>query len=146
MRITRGNLRKIIKEALEYRRKPQRTPHEEEIIQMAKQMNPQEDYDWDYHDFEEARKAIADFKAGKEMPEITHPSYYRAYKREVELAAMEKQMRRELDRQIANFTPEEIARAEANLSKKWAVVKKRKTRRKNESKPPKVASAHPPRV
>ena len=108
-------------------RKPQRTPHEEEIIQMAKQMNPQEDYDWDYHDFEEARKAIADFKAGKEMPEITHPSYYRAYKREVELAAMEKQMRRELDRQIANFTPEERARAEANpISIKQLAAKIRK--------------------
>ena len=108
-------------------RKPQRTPHEEEIIQMAKQMNPQEDYDWDYHDFEEARQAIADFKAGKEMPEITHPSYYRAYKREVELAAIEKQMRRELDRQIANYTPEDRARLKANpISIKQLAAKIRK--------------------
>jgi len=96
-------------------RKPQRTPREEELIQMAKQMqDPDEDYDWDYHDFEEARKAVADFKAGKEMPEITHPSYYRAYKHSAELDAMEKQMSREVDRQIANLTPEERARLEAN--------------------------------
>ena len=95
-------------------RKPQRTPREEELIQMAKQMYPEEDYDWDYHDFEEARRGGDDFRAGKEMPEITHPSYYRTYKHSAELDAMEKQMSREVDRQIANLTPEERARLEAN--------------------------------
>jgi hypothetical protein len=82
---------------------------------MAKQMqDPDEDYDYDYHDFEEARKGGDDFRAGKEMPEITHPSYYRSYKKEEELAAMERQMSGELDDQIASYTPEEIAYADAN--------------------------------
>jgi hypothetical protein len=118
MKITRSQLKQLIKEELssvsEHRRKPQRTDRELELIQMAKQMYPEEDYDWDYHDFEEARRGGDDFRAGKEMPEITHPSYYRAYKQEAELDAMEKQMSGELDDQIASYTPEEIAYADAN--------------------------------
>ena len=133
MKITRSQLKQLIKEELssvsEHRRKPQRTDHELELIQMAKQMqDPDEDYDWDYHDFEEARNGGDDFKAGKEMPEITHPSYYRAYKHSAELDAMEKQMSREVDRQIANLTPEEIARLEANpISLKQLAAKIRTT-------------------
>jgi len=119
MKITRSQLKQLIKEELssvsEHRRKPQRTPDEELIIQMAKQMQePEEDYDWDYHDFEKARQGSDDFQAGKEMPEITHDSYYKAYKHSAELDVMEKQMSTELDRQIANLTPEEIARLKAN--------------------------------
>jgi len=96
-------------------RKPQRTDRELELIQMAKQMqDPDEDYDWDYHDFEEARKGSDDFQAGKDMPEITHPSYYRAYKHSAKLDVMEKQMSSELDDQIASRTQEEIAYADAN--------------------------------
>jgi hypothetical protein len=119
MKITRRQLKQLIKEELssvsEHRRKPQRTPDEELIIKMAKQMqDPDEDYDYDYHDFEEARLADDAFQAGKEMPEITHPSYYRTYKNNEELAAMERQMSREFDDQMASYTPEEIAYADAN--------------------------------
>ena len=121
MKITRSQLKQLIKEELssvsEHRRKPQRTDHELELIQMAKQMQDPDErdpIDWDYHDFEEARKGGDDFRAGKEMPEITHPSYYRAYKHSAELDALEKQMSRELDDQIASLTPERRAYLEAN--------------------------------